>query len=148
MYKGLFYKASIDGIISGIILNIILDFSLSSCAKDFLVFEFISLGAIAAILVSVFFFLLIKGIMTFRGGLFFGIISTILCAITIVLHIMLPVDFFPMREATTGDGMLILAMASIYLFLSLILKSSFLLLGIIRGQFAGPGDGLPEKDRN
>lgn len=131
MYKSVFYKASIDGIISGIILNTILDFALSSCAKGFSVFGLIQLGVISAILASVFFPLLIRQTRTFRAILLFCIISITLFAITIVLYYILPVDLFSTRETATGDGILILAIASIYFFLSLILKSSFALIGIM-----------------
>ncbi len=136
MQKRFLFSAILDGIVSSSVLSALLDFVLSYLAKDLKIFSFLRLSMISAILLSALFFLFVIRIKIIRELLLFCIISTIFFAITIVLYLILPFTFFSTREVNTGDGMLLLVVAYIYLFLSLVLKSSIVLISIIgkRGQ--------------
>ena len=136
MHKRLFYTATIDGLCSGVILFAMLDFAISSWAKGLSPVEIILLSTISAIAVSVISCLFIKEIVTFRAGLLFDLISMLFSAIALTVCVVLPFNVFPEGETATGDGLLLLAIMCIYLFLCAILKNAFLCLTIIRNRFA------------
>lgn len=115
-------RATIDGVANSFCLLFIGQLLISPVSLHLNFFTSIGIAILASFIISIIFFLLIVRANRIKNIIVFCTASTFLFSIVSLLHLVFNIRYFPVRETTAADGLVIMFTLGTYLLFSLLLK--------------------------
>lgn len=143
MRKIFIFSAALDGLIYGIVLNILLDFIISPYAQTLSFSDCIYLTTACSTLVSIASLFLMWKVKNNKSVLLSFLISFTVSVVIFSLGIVLPFSLFNAESYDNQGGLFIFIVLSVFVFLSFIFKLFISLLLFVRNSKTGDGSVVP-----